>query len=322
MSAPAPLMAQPVLTLTLNPAIDETVMLDALRPGEVNLARGMRRDAGGKGVNVARCLADWGVPVVATGLLGARNAAIFERLFDARGIGDRFRRLDGDTRTNIKLVHDGLTTDINLPGLAPAPADLDALRATLLEAAGEAALVALSGSLPAGVPVDFYATLGRELAARGARVVLDTSGAALAAALAGPAGLPFCVKPNRAELEAWAGRSLASPAALIDAAARLRGRGVRLVAVSLGAEGALFVSAEGTLHAQLAALPRESATGSTVGAGDAMVAGICAALGEGADLDGIARLATAFAVTHLAGARLADRAAVAQLAGGVTLRRP
>jgi 1-phosphofructokinase len=315
MSAPH----RPILTLTLNPAIDETVTLDALHPGAVNLARGMRRDAGGKGVNVARCLADWGVPVIATGLLGACNAAIFERLFAARGIEDRFRRLDGDTRTNIKLVHDGLTTDINLPGLPPAPADLDALRATLLDAADGAALVALSGSLPAGVPADFYAGLGRDLAARGARVVLDTSGMPLAAALAGPAGLPFCVKPNRAELEAWAGRSLASPAALIEAAAGLRARGVRLVAISLGADGALFAGEEGTLHAQLTALPPESPLGSTVGAGDAMVAGICAALGEGADLGGIARLATAFAVTHLAGAR---RAAVTHRAGSVALRRP
>ena len=79
-------MAAPFVTLSLNPAIDQTVVLEALRPGAVNLARDSLRHAGGKGINVAACLADWGVSVTATGLLGEANDAPFRALFAARGI--------------------------------------------------------------------------------------------------------------------------------------------------------------------------------------------------------------------------------------------
>ena len=89
-----------ILTLTLNPAIDRTVTLDRLVPGEVHRARAVRDDAGGKGINVASCLADWGLPVTAAGVLGAGNAAVFETLFSAKGIADRCVCVAGETRIN------------------------------------------------------------------------------------------------------------------------------------------------------------------------------------------------------------------------------
>ena len=89
-----------ILTLTLNPAIDQTIVLDALVPGSVQRASAVRSHAGGKGVNVASCLADWGLNVAATGILGADNAAPFDQLFARKGIADRFLRIPGETRTN------------------------------------------------------------------------------------------------------------------------------------------------------------------------------------------------------------------------------
>ncbi len=283
-----------IRTVALNPAIDQTVTLDRLDPGAVIRAHATRQDPGGKAVNVASCLADWGSKVVVTGLLGRDNAASFEQLFEAKGIADRMIRVAGATRTNIKILEgDGRTTDVNLPGFQARPEDTKAVFNQLdTVAAGD--VVVVSGSQPPGLADDTTARLVADLAGRGARVVLDVSGAPLAQALAG-AAMPFAVKPNRHELEELVGHPLPDQAALVAAAASLLARGIRLVAVSLGADGALFLDAEGGVTAHPVAL----ATGSSVGAGDAMVAGITAALAEGLALPDLARQATAFAGAKL-----------------------
>jgi 1-phosphofructokinase len=306
-----------IVTVTLNPAIDETIVLEALTPGHVHRAVAVARHAGGKGVNVASCLADWGcVDVSATGFIGSGNAGIFEALCAAKGVRDLFVRLPGETRTNIKLAHDGDTTDINLPGLPVTNAALGALREVIGRLAGAECIVLLGGSLPPGVPGTIYAELLAALRPTGARVLLDTSGAPLTAALGGDV-LPFCIKPNRAELEAFCGRALPGRDDVIVAAQSLRARGIALVVISLGAEGALFVG-EQVLHAALPALRAAS----TVGAGDAMVAGMIAAMAENADLATTARLATAFAVGKLgqAGPNLPARDILDALAGQVTIK--
>ncbi|GAB6841584.1 1-phosphofructokinase [Methylorubrum rhodinum] len=304
-----------IATLTLNPAIDQTVTLDALTPGSVHRARSVWSDAGGKGVNVACCLADWGLSVSATGVLGQDNAAPFEQVLAAKGIDDRFVWIPGETRTNLKLLDAGTgeTTDINLPGLEFGPSTLEAVRAVLSELARDGSLVVLAGSLPRSLAPDTYARLTAELRGRGARVVLDASGPSLSAALAaGPAALPSAIKPNRHELEEWAGRPLADPAALLDAARRLQASGIPLVCVSLGEDGALFVSGEGALRA----LPPATKVASTVGAGDALVAGLVAGLHDGLALPDLARRALAFAAGKLSrtGANLPGREAVEAIA--------
>jgi len=308
----------PVVTLTLNPAIDQTVTLDALVPGTVHRARAVRSHAGGKGVNVACCLADWGVPVIATGILGAGNDAAFTQVLAGKGIADRFVRIPGTTRTNLKLLDQqtGETTDINLPGLAVTADSVDATRSALLDHASGDAWVVMAGSLPGTLPDSTYAQLAARLKARGARVVLDASGAPLSAALAaGAEALPDAVKPNRHELEEWAGRPLPTREDVRAAAQDLRARGIPVVVVSLGAEGALFLTPEGVVQAQ----PPAIEVASTVGAGDALVAGFVAALRAGLDLDGTARLAIAFAAGKLtqAGANLPPRATVEALARAV-----
>ena len=111
-------MPRPVVTVTLNPAIDLTVVAPDMQLGKVNRASSAQSNAGGKGVNVASCLADWSVPVSAAGILGAGNTGPFEALFAAKGIRDLFVRTTGETRTNIKIADPARnqTTDVNLPG--------------------------------------------------------------------------------------------------------------------------------------------------------------------------------------------------------------
>lgn len=311
-----------LVTLTLNPAIDQTVTLDALTPGSVHRARSVWADAGGKGVNVACCLADWGLTVAATGVLGQDNAAPFAGLLAAKGIDDRFVWIPGETRTNLKLLDAASsdTTDINLPGLDIGPSTVEAVRAVLAELTGPGSLAVLAGSLPRSVPIDTYARLTSELKRRGARVVLDASGPALAAALAaGRESLPDAIKPNQHELEEWAGRPLPAIADVLDAARTLQRGGIALVCVSLGAEGALFVSAEGACRA----LPPPTRVASTVGAGDALVAGLVAGLHDRLALPDLARRALAFAAGKLSrtGANLPGRDEVAALAAEIRVER-
>jgi hypothetical protein len=155
-----------VATVTFNPAIDQTITVDHLTRGEVHRARAVRQDPGGKGVNVASCLADWGVTVTVFGLLGADNAAPFEALCAAKPIIDRFERLPGSTRVNIKIVDGDETTDINMDGLS-----VDDVTAfgRCRGFAGPDALVVLSGSVPPGCHADIYAGMVARLRATGTR---------------------------------------------------------------------------------------------------------------------------------------------------------
>lgn len=305
-----------VATVTLNPAIDRTILARGFAAGAVNRAELAGDRAGGKGVNVAATLAEQGHAVAALGFLGRDNDSIFAARFAALGVRDLCLRLPGATRVGLKIVDAarGETTDLNFPGLAPAPADLDALLAQL--DAVEARWVVFAGSLPPGAPEDFYARAIGRARARGARVALDTSGAPLAAALA--AG-PDLIKPNEHELAALLGRELPDTAAVVAAARALLERGVGRLAVSRGAKGAVLVSREGVVEAR----PPRVAVGSTVGAGDAMVAGLVAAELRGLPPAEALRLATAFslhALTRDARPGADSRAAAAEFAARVETR--
>lgn len=292
-------VAPQVVAVALNPALDQTIEVAGLQPGAVNRAVSMRVDVGGKAINVASCLADFGVRCAVTGLLGRDNAALFEELFRRKHIADHCHLIDGLTRTNTKVVDTATreTTDINMPGPA-----VNAVAAELLEHVLQrldrllesAKWVVLSGSLPPGMPADTYATITARVQAAGAGVVLDTSGAPLKAALA--AG-PHIVKPNRHELAELLAEPLDTLDALVDAGRRLlNGRDApETVVVSLGEDGALFLTREQALHA----LPAKVKVASTVGAGDAMVAGLVAARLEERSLVEAAQLATAFSAGKL-----------------------
>jgi 1-phosphofructokinase len=296
-----------IATISLNPAIDQTVTIPNFAAGAVNRVEREQSDAGGKGVNVASFLAHFGLPVAVTGLLGDANTQPFTRLFADKGIDDRFVRLPGYTRVNVKIVDpvQDRVTDINFPGLTPDASDLKELMAAVDGLCGDTQWFVLSGSVPAGVPADTYADLVRSLKARGKTVLLDASGPPFVPAI--PCG-PDIIKPNIDELRELVARPLGTEEEIVDAAREIIARGVGLVAVSMGPDGALFVERD----AAVLAMPPKITVRSTVGAGDAMVAGIVAATLRGLDLAGRARLATAFSVAALGeiGPHLPPRAVV------------
>lgn len=312
-------MIQPpgIATLTLNPAIDQSVSIPDFTAGEVNRVDWDRSDPGGKGVNVASFLSDLGFSVTVTGFLGRDNSAVFERLFNDKGLADGFLRVPGKTRVNVKIIDEAQhrITDINFPGRSVGAAEVASLRDTILGMMTEHQWFVLSGSLPAGVPADFYAGLVGLLKASGKQVVLDTSGEPMRAAIA---AAPYAIKPNIAELEEVLGIRLPDQPAVVQAARTLVGGGIECVVISMGKDGALFVDAQECLLA----LPPAVEVKSTVGAGDAMVAGFVAGRIRGNSLADCARLATATAVCALTqlGPRLASAQTMESIMQQVTVR--
>ncbi|RPJ33249.1 MAG: 1-phosphofructokinase [Verrucomicrobiaceae bacterium] len=279
-----------IVTLTLNPAIDETVFLDRLTPGTVNRARGHHRQPGGKGVNVSAMLAGYGIPSTATGFLGRENPRLFEELFRESGIRDECVRIAGETRTGIKILSEATreTTDINFPGARPGGDDFEKLLEKLRLHAAPGRWIVVAGSLPDGISTNDFASLLRLIKQSGARIAVDTSGPALQAAI--DCGVDL-IKPNHHELAEIQGRELPDTAARVAAATRLQREKVPHVILSLGSEGAIFASPEGSCMAG----PPPVKVVSTVGAGDSMLAGYLAGLHTGLPITGRAQLASVFA---------------------------
>lgn len=304
----------PVVTVTLNPAIDQTLSIPGFAAGQVNRVATSRSHVGGKGVNVACFLADLGMEVIATGFLGAENDALFESAFERKGIRDCFVRISGCTRVGLKIVDDWTreTTDINFPGLTPKREEIEDLFERIADWAEPGTWFVLSGSVPAGVPQSIYAGMIQLIHEKDGRVLLDTSGRPLRAALA--VG-PEVVKPNLDELSELMAQKLDSPAAVRTAAESLLARGIQRVVVSMGGDGAVFVDSGQALLARPPRVPVRS----TVGAGDAMVAGLVYSMIQDFSLADLARVATAsgaYAVTRV-GPGIEDRTVLENLIGQV-----
>jgi len=236
-----------IVTVTLNPSIDRTVTIPNFTAGVVNRVETVRSNPGGKGVNVASSQADSGHRVAVTGFLGRENAASFEALFAQKKIGDHFIRIAGQTRVGIKVADPVLnqTTDINFPGPASSPFDLEALAAQI--ATLDADTFVLAGSLPPGVAPTIYRDLVSALRSRGKRVVLDASGEPLRLALEAK---PHLFKPNTHEVGELLGETISSERAVIAAARKLIASGVEQVVVSMGRDGACFATAHEALFAR------------------------------------------------------------------------
>lgn len=265
-----------IITLTLNPSLDRTLEVDRLERGEVNRAAEVTLEPGGKGVNVSRAVVAHGGHSVAVLPVAGTSGQLLVGLLESSGVAVTPVLTAGRTRSNVSLVEpDGTTTKVNEPGVELSQADLQSLTAAVVDVAERGDWVVLAGSLPPGAPGDVYALLIEALHRKGSRVALDTSGPAFAAALA--AG-PDLVKPNAEELAEATGSALLTLADVVAAAAALRVRGAGAVLASLGSRGALLADAAGgTLHGAVSLVrPR-----STVGAGDALLAGFVAAGGSG-----------------------------------------
>ena len=307
-----------MVTVTLNPAIDHAVAIPRFRANTVNRVSWEQQTAGGKGINVASFLADYGFSTVVTGFLGRINARPFEEHFGARQLEDRFVRVGGENRVNLKILNhaENEVTDINFPGLTPTLEDLAQLELVLDTMAEDHEWFALSGSLPQGFPAATYRSLVARLRSLRRLVLLDTAGEALREAVVAQ---PSAIKPNVRELEEALRRSLGTEAELLAAGHELVKAGIGCVIISRGAAGALFVDNHDAISARH---PGPVTIQTTVGAGDALVAGYLAAQLERLDSEGTARLAIAFSIAALQrnGQAFPPRTALQKLAETVEVR--
>jgi 1-phosphofructokinase len=310
--------ANRVVTVSINPAIDQTIAIPNFTPGLVNRVLYSRLHAGGKGVNVASLLSDFGQPATVTGFLGADNDEIYSRFFAKKGIDDRCIRIAGKTRVSLKIVDEAReqTTEISFPGQTPNLADIEHLFEVLQELAAARDWFVLTGSIPPGVSSGIYREMVKTLAGR--KVVLDTSGEGFREALG--AG-PWLISTTVAELEELVGTRLDTPSTILHQARNLIQRyRIPGVVVSLGTEGAIYVEAEESVWA----LAPSAEVKSAVGTGDALVAGIVAGKLRGLSLAETARLAMAFsmnALTHIRSGLFSVEAVEAAMER-VTLRDP
>jgi 1-phosphofructokinase family hexose kinase len=193
-----------ILTVTLNAAIDRTVAVPNFRLGQRHRAIESRTLVGGKGVNVARALKLLGRPVIATGLAGGTvGNRVLERLAEESILAD-FTRIEGDSRTNLAVVDptSGQQTEINERGPEVSADEIERFVEKLLYLAAGASICALAGSIPPGVEPDVYARLIAELRSAGVLTVLDAEGEAMRAGLRAE---PAVVAPNALEAEAVVG---------------------------------------------------------------------------------------------------------------------
>ena len=261
-----------ITALALNPSIDMTLSINGFTYGGLNRVGKARRDAGGKGMNVALALRALDCEAECVGFMHTENAELFENKLREHGAGYDFVYCEGSTRTNIKLRDDAtsIITELNQSGRAVTEAELAEMIAMIKKHAARASHIVLSGSVPPGCSAGCYREIMEEIKGTGCKCVLDADGEKLREGLKAK---PFLIKPNRYELELLTGRSLTGRADLLAAAREIISGGVSVVAVSLGGEGALITDGDTALFAP----PMKISINSTVGAGDSMVAGLTAA---------------------------------------------
>ena len=226
-----------IVTVTLTPALDKTVVIPRFSVGEVNRIQSLRLDAGGKGINVSKTLRALGGESVATGLVGGGAGKFIEDSLLAMGVESDFIHVPGETRTNLKVIDPELhtNTDVNEPGAAVNAETLEALLARVERRVGSGDVVVLAGKAPPTAPDTLFADWCRRLRKKGADVYMDADGALL---IEGVKAKPTLIKPNDAELERVIGHKVSSMEEIVKAARQLAADGIDTVVVSLGGDGA------------------------------------------------------------------------------------
>ena len=266
---------KPIVTLTLNPAIDASCQAEVVRPIHKIRTSDERYDPGGGGINVARVIRELGGEALAVYFAGGLTGQAFNRMIDTIGLAHRVVPIAGMTRVSHTVYERSSGQEYRFVPEGPALSTQEWQSGLAALETLDADYIVASGSLPKGVPDDFYARIARSARTKGIRFVLDTSGEALRQAL--KVGVHL-IKPNLGELERLLGDALPDPAAQEAAARRLVDDGrAEIVTVSLGADGALLATKDGCLRLAAPRIEPRSA----VGAGDSFVAAMTFGLAEG-----------------------------------------
>lgn len=307
-----------IYTVTLNPALDKTATVENLRLDSVNRISELRVDPGGKGINVSKVVRELGAKTVAIALLGGHTGTMLRNMLAELGIECKVLEVEGETRTNLKIKDPALktNTDINEPGPEVTDEQLRGMLDGLVSEVGGGDIVVLSGSLPRGAAADTYKVWVAALKKTGAKVYLDADGDKL---VRGIEAKPDLIKPNEIELGAMMGCTLDADEKIVEAARELIDGGLDRVMVSMGGAGALYVARDVTIKANPVKVP----VGSTVGAGDSVVAALAYAQDKGLGLEDTMRLAMATGAANVmqSGTQAAPRELVDSLIDKVVVTR-
>ena len=283
-----------IYTLTLNPAMDKTVVIENLTPGGVNRIQSLRVDVGGKGINVSKCLKALGCHSAAAAFWGGTAGQRGIDFLKEQGIGALTVTVSEDTRTNLKIIDPVKkeNTDINEPGPTITEGQMAELIQKLDEAIAPGDVLILSGSIPRGCRPTIYRDLTARNRSRGAKVYLDADGENFRQ---GITAAPSLIKPNIDELNRYLGRNLATVEEIAEAAKEFLTQGIEEVLVSMGGDGAVLVKDGLCLKAEGLRVPVLS----TVGAGDSMVAAMACGAEKGLTDDQRLKLAIAISAASV-----------------------
>lgn len=305
-----------MLTVTPNAGLDRTYLVDQFAVDRVHRPYETRVMAGGKGINVARVLQTLGTDSVATGFLGGRTGQEVRERLAAEGIRDAFVTVEGESRLCLKILDTKARTqtEVNEAGPVVTPDAQEAFKERFSLLLSEAKTVALCGSLPPGVPPEFFRGLVKLAKERGVRTVVDTSGEALRLALE---AVPDILKPNAFEASELLGREIETIGEAADAGREILRLGVQLVAITVGRCGAVIVDQSGAWFAE----PPEVEFRSAVGSGDSFLAAMVHVLQDGRLPADALRYATAAGAANAAsyGSGVVERHTVENLAPRVTV---
>ena len=244
-----------IITVTMNPAIDKTVEVSKFIYGSLNRIQKVEYDAGGKGINVSKTICELGGQSIATGFIAGNNGQTIVNVLKAKGIDCDFVEVEGETRTNTKVVEsDGTLTELNEPGPCITEKKLLELKDKLLEYAKEGNVFVFAGSVPAGIPKTIYGELISIVKEKRAKVLLDVDSASL-----------------------------------LKAADKFRKKGVKNIVVSMGDIGGIFLLED----YQMWCPGLKVEVHSTVGAGDAMVVALSYAEDNQLEREDVVRLCMA-----------------------------
>ena len=279
-----------IITVTLNPALDKTLTLPGFAVNTVNRVQTIRLDPGGKGINVSKSVKALGGKTLSIGILGGASGGYIKAALDRMELPNEMVLSSEQTRTNIKIVDPVLktNTDINEPGGRVSRETLLAVWEKLTAVVKPGDTVVFAGKNPPGMADELLAAWIRRLKALDVRVCVDTVGEPMRLALAEG---PDIIKPNKSELSEIVGADLISDQQVLDAAKALVDKGVGMAVVSMGSNGAIFVTKDRVLRGRC---PKVSVV-STVGAGDAMMAALAHYTAAGCSLEETARRSIAVA---------------------------
>jgi 1-phosphofructokinase family hexose kinase len=268
-----------ITTVTLNPALDKTIFITKLAPNDTNRVVNVETDAGGKGINCCRMLAQLGVETSALAFLGGDTGDFIRMVLDKAGIAFEFVPTERPTRTCIAVEESTNVpaTTFNERGGPIDHKELVAMFEKVKDVSRRSKYMVFGGSVPTGVNQDVYKVLIEIAQAGGAKTMLDADGEAL---VEGLKARPFMIKPNRAEAERLLGVQFKSMADVARGALSLAERGIELVVISLGKQGSISCYDNVIYYTAPPAIKAVS----TIGSGDSLIAGVLWALEDGKDI--------------------------------------